>query len=414
MDKSRRELLTLGVAAAAGSLLGCRNGLASRAPAPSGPAEKEPEPLPPPLSPLAYPRRRERLLAKMREEGIDFFLATPSAHLRYLTGAELHRSERLIAWVLRKDGTSLVIGPAFEADRLKTSGMPGELRTWQESEDPIALLASELASAGPSPGVAVEGTTWFDDLASLSRRIPGGRVKSATPLLAPIRMEKDPEEIALIRAGARLTVRIIRRLMDELKEGQTEEQLLARAGDLARKSGVTLEGLVQFGAHSAIPHAPAGKTPLRAGDVVLFDMGISVHGYQSDVSRTFAFGRPPERFSQVYKLVQEAQATGIRAARTGIPASAVDEAARSVIRRAGYGTAFTHRLGHGLGLEGHEHPYLVAGNGMPLREGMTVTVEPGIYLSGEFGVRLEDDVVVGAEGAEVLSQEPRGQAPSQE
>src|SRR5258705_6679709 len=147
MDRSRRDLLALGVATAAGSLLGCGREVVSRTPVPSAQPATAPEALPPPVPPAAYARRRERLLAKMLEAGIDLLLATPSAHLHYLTGAQLRRSERLIAWVLRKDGTSFVVGPAFEADRLKDSGMPGELRTWQESEDPIALLASSISDA---------------------------------------------------------------------------------------------------------------------------------------------------------------------------------------------------------------------------------------------------------------------------
>ena len=229
--------------------------------------------------------------------------------------------------------------------------------------------------------------------------------RSATPLLAPFRMKKDPEEIALIRAGAGRTLGIFRRLFEEMKEGQTEEELLRRAQAMALESGLLLEGLVQFGPDSAIPHSPAGSAKLRAGDVVLFDMGVLVHGYHSDVSRTVAFGRPPEKFQPVYEIVKEAQEAGFRAARSGIPASMVDEAARSVIRRAGYARAFTHRLGHGLGLDGHEPPYLVAGNETLLEAGMTVTVEPGIYLPREFGVRLEDDVAVTPSGGELLSVE---------
>ena len=405
MDKSRRDLLTLGMAVTAGSLIGCGREASSRTPSPAESPKTAPPPLPPPIPAGNYARRREQVAEKMRREGIDALLVTPSSYLLYLTGADLGRSERLIAWVLRRDGGSRCLGPAFEADRLKGSGLPGELKTWEESEDPIAALARILSEGGRTSILAVEGTTWLDNLAPLERRLPAARITSATPLLAPFRMKKDPEEIALIRAGAGRTLGIFRRLFEEMKEGQTEEELLRRAQAMALESGLLLEGLVQFGPDSAIPHSPAGSAKLRAGDVVLFDMGVLVHGYHSDVSRTVAFGRPPEKFQPVYEIVKEAQEAGFRAARSGIPASMVDEAARSVIRRAGYARAFTHRLGHGLGLDGHEPPYLVAGNETLLEAGMTVTVEPGIYLPREFGVRLEDDVAVTPSGGELLSVE---------
>ena len=405
MDKSRRDLLALSAAAAAAALLRCGEA-SSRAPAPApGSAPAKPAALPPPIAPGRYAQRREKVAARMQEEKIDALLLTPSPSLLYLTGADLWRSERLIAFVLHSDGSSESLGPAFEAERLTASGLPGTLTTWEESEDPVAKLVVILTRKAPAPTLSVEGTTWLDDLAPLSRRIPGARIASATPLISPFRMRKEPEEVDLIRAGALITVAVIGKLMEEIEEGRTEAETLARAKAIARASGVELDGLVQFGANSAVPHRAPGDTKLRQGDVALFDLGVKVHGYSSDVTRTFAFGRAPERFSQVHETVRAAQEAGFRAARAGIPASAADEAARSIIRRAGFARFFTHRLGHGLGLQIHEPPYLVAGNPVALAEGMTVTVEPGIYLPGEFGVRLEDDVLVQTTGSQVLSAE---------
>ncbi len=349
----------------------------------------------------------------MRRDGIDALLITPCASLFYLTGADLWRSERLIASVLRSDGSWENLGPAFEAERLRRSGLPGEILTWEEAQNPNPLLARMLATGGASLKVAVEGTTWFDDLAPLSRLLPSARVTSATPLISHFRMKKDPEEIALMRAAARITLAVIRSLMDEMKEGMTEEEVLQRAGELSQALGVPLDGMVQFGANSAIPHADAGSVKLREGQVILFDMGVTVHGYHSDVSRTFAFGKAPDRFQQIYGLVKAAQEAGFRAARPGTSAGAVDEAARYVIRKAGFAKDFTHRLGHGLGLEVHEQPYLVAGNSLLLEEGMTVTIEPGIYLPGEFGVRLEDDVRISLMGADILSSDSPIPPPTQ-
>ena len=405
MDRSRRELLTLGLAAAAGSLWSCRKTSADRDTVTGvAPASQKIE-IPPPIPPARYAQRRQEVAKKMRRDGLDALLITPCASLFYLTGADLWRSERLIASVLRADGSWESLGPAFEAERLKNSGLPGEILTWEEAQDPNPILARMLAQGGASLTVAVEGTTWFDDLAPLSRLLPSARVTSATPLLSYFRMRKDPEEIALMRAAARITLVVMQRLMGEMKEGLTEEEVLMRAGELSQEWGVPLDGMVQFGANSAIPHADASSVKLKEGQTILFDMGVTVHGYHSDVSRTFAFGQAPPRFQQVYGIVKAAQEAGFRAARPGIPAGAVDEAARQVIRKAGFAKEFTHRLGHGLGLEVHEYPYLVAGNSLLLEEGMTVTIEPGIYLAGEFGVRLEDDVRISLMGAEILSSD---------
>ena len=410
MDRSRRELLTLGLAAAAGSLWSCRGPATGRSPAPAAAAGPGKIEIPPPLPESRYAQRRDAVAETMGRDGIDALLLTPCPSLLYLTGADLWRSERLIASVLRKDGSWENLGPAFEADRLKASGLPGELLTWEEGEDPNPILARMLSRQGASAKLAIEGTTWFDDLAPLSRLLPSARLTSATPLLSRFRMRKDPEEIALMRAAARITLAVMQRLMDEMKEGLTEEEVLLRAMDVSQEWGMPLDGLVQFGANSAIPHAAAGSARLKEGQVILFDMSVTVHGYYSDVSRTFAFGTPPPEFRQVYGTVKAAQEAGFRAARPGTTAGSVDEAARSVIRRAGFAKYFTHRLGHGLGLQVHEPPYLVAGNSLVLEEGMTVTIEPGIYLSGKFGVRLEDDVRVALPGAEILSSD--GPAPA--
>jgi Xaa-Pro dipeptidase len=405
VDKSRRELLTLGLAAAAGSLFSCHGTAANRSPTPAAAAAPGKIEIPPPLPESLYAQRRLAVAEKMRRDGIDALLLTPCPSLLYLTGADLWRSERLIASVLRNDGGWENLGPAFEADRLKASGLPGGLLTWEEGQDPNPILARMLSQRGASAKLAIEGTTWFDDLAPLSPLLPSARLISATPLLSSFRMRKDPQEIALMRAAARITLAVMKRLMDEMKAGLTEEEVLRRAVDVAQEWNVPLDGLVQFGANSAIPHAAAGSARLKEGEVILFDMTVTVHGYNSDVSRTFAFGTPPPEFRQVYGTVKAAQEAGFRAARPGTTAGSVDEAARSVIRKSGFAKYFTHRLGHGLGLQVHEHPYLVAGNNLVLEEGMTVTIEPGIYLTGKFGVRLEDDVMVAPRGAEILSSE---------
>jgi Xaa-Pro dipeptidase len=344
---------------------------------------------------------------RLRGEGFDWLLATPGSNLAYLTGVRLGRSERLIAMVLGSDGSCRFLAPAFEAENLAARGIPGELRTWKETEDPIPILAAMLARPDAPPRLAVEGTTWFDTLAPLARILPAARIASASPILAPIRMRKEPEEIALIEAAARITLHAIRKVMAEAREGMTEQDLLGRAAGHAAEAGGDLQGLVQFGPDSAVPHSPAGDRKLRGSDVILLDLVTSVRGYHCDVSRTFAFGAPLPRFPEIYKTVREAQQTGFRAARAGVTAGSVDDAARAVIRAAGYAKYFTHRLGHGVGLDGHEEPYLVGGNRVVLEEGTTVTVEPGVYLPGEFGVRIEDDIQITASLPRILTADPR-------
>ncbi len=403
MGRTRREFLGYGVASAASLLAGCGREATGRAPSPESTPPVSAPALPPPIPADRYVRRRERVAQRMDEEGFDFLLVTPGTNLTYLTGASLGRSERLIALVVRSDATCRCLGPAFEAARLRASGLPGELHTWEESEDPIPLLAGMLATRGLSPRVAVEGTTWFDTLAPLSRRLPSARIASATPVVSSIRMRKEPEEIALMQFAVDLTLEAIRRVMEEARGGQAELDLLGRAQELVSAAGGSLDGLVQFGPNSAVPHAAPGNRKLRGSDVILLDFVTSIRGYHSDITRTFAFGKPPERFQEVYRVVKAAQEEGFRAARSGIAAGAADGAARSIIRKNGFGRHFTHRLGHGIGLDGHEPPYLVQGNTLVLEEGMTVTVEPGIYLPGEFGVRLEDDLLVTAAFPRVLS-----------
>ncbi len=402
MGSTRREFLGLGTAAAACLLAGCGPDMRSRRPAPAREEASAVE-IPPPISPERYARRRAALAARMREEGSDFLLAVPGAALAYLTGAFLPEDGRLVAWVMEKDGTCRCLAPASGEQAAACSGLPGEPRAWRETEDPVTLLARILSSKGTSPRISAEGVPAPGILEPLGRRLPAARIDGATPLVSALRMRKEPEEIALIQAAIDITLETIRRVMREAREGATAEAMLARAASIAGTLGASMEGAIRFGPGSADPFSGPGKARLRRSDVILFDLTAEVRGYHCTLGRTFAFGDTPPRFRHIYRVVRQAQEEAFRAARPGIPAEKVDEAARFVVQRNGFGTAFLHEAGHGVGLEAREEPFLEPGNDLVLADGMIATVGPGLYFPREFGVRVADIVLVTSTGPRVLS-----------
>ena len=269
----------------------------------------------------------------------------------------------------------------------------------------MALAARAL---GRAKTIGIEGSTAYHTATLLSSAAGSSvSMQDATAVFDALRMVKSPEERALIRDAANRTILAIEGSHRKLARGMTESELSAILEQEFRKLGVKGGGLVQFGPSAALPHGAPGDRALERGDVVLIDAGCKVRGYTSDVTRTVCFGSPKDEVRKVYDAVDRAQRAGIEALRAGASGEDVDKAARRVIDEAGYGAFFTHRLGHGLGMDGHEPPYLVRGNTVPLVAGNTVTVEPGIYLPGKFGVRIEDDFAVSASGApEGLSTRP--------
>jgi len=261
--------------------------------------------------------------------------------------------------------------------------------TWKEDEDPIAIAARLLGKGA----VGIEGTTAYDTVTRLAAAGPL-EARDATAAFDALRAIKSLEEQAFIREAARRTNLAIEATHRGLASGKTEGEISTLLASEFQALGVRGEGLVQFGASAALPHGGPGERRLARGDVVLIDAGCKVRGYNSDVTRTVCFGAPSDDVRKVYATVNAAQLAGIAALRAGVSGEDVDKAARKVIEDAGYGDAFTHRLGHGLGMDGHEPPYLVRGNTAPLSAGNTVTIEPGIYLPGKFGVRIEDDYAV--------------------
>jgi Xaa-Pro dipeptidase len=301
--------------------------------------------------------------------------------------------------------------PAFEKDRaLEGIGDGADVRTWEEHESPYALAAGLLRERKVATGrLGVEETMPFVFCDGIAQASPALRLESATPVTAGCRMVKDAHEIAIMRKACELSVRAHRALFASLREGITDDEAGRLFAEAARRLGLERPwSLVLFGPAAALPHGTRQARRLRTGDVVLVDAGGSVHGYSSDITRTAVFGaEPTERQRRIWELVRRAQEAAFKAARPGAQCQAVDAAARKVIEDGGFGPGyryFTHRLGHGIGMDGHEWPYMVQGNTTLLSPGMCFTIEPGIYILGELGIRHEDTVVVTENGCENLTK----------
>jgi len=380
MALSRRRLLvSAGAAASAAALPLSRLSAATDLP-----------PLPPPLPADVFRERQEKLRAAARTRSLDAIFVTPSTNLAYAANLAIGGSERLTALLLFADGPAVLVTPSFEEGNHRKTAVIDDVRVWKEDEDPIALVAKILDG---KKAVGVEGATPYGTVAKLEAAY-GGKIEEATPLFDPLRRVKSADEQALIRAAADRTSAAIDATQRRVRKGMTEHQVSDLLEAEFRRLGMGGGGLVQFGPSSAFPHGAPEERRLEKGDTVLIDAGCKVRGYTSDVTRTAVFGEPSDELRKVYGVVEKAQTAGIAALKAGAIPEEVDRAARRVIEEAGYGEFFTHRLGHGLGMDGHESPYLVHGNRTPLLAGNTVTIEPGIYMPGKFGVRIEDDYAV--------------------
>src|SRR5262245_4513127 len=347
--------------------------------------------------------RIQRVQRALDAQGADFLLLAPSADFRWLSGAVARSTERLLALVVPRGGDPCCVVPRLEAEALAHECPWLELIVWADHEDPFAMLAARLGLEHPRTLLLGEGFRVAPLLALAAR----ATCRPAAPAIAPLRAVKDAEELRYLAEAGRHADAIVLEVADFMRPGMTETEVARFALDRFVAVGDTEPwAIVASGPNSALPHHFNSERRLSEGDVVILDIGAYTSGYGSDISRTFWLGTPPPEAEKVYAIVDEARRGGIAAARAGVPCEQVDRAARAVIERAGYGECFLHRTGHGVGLEVHEPPYLVGGNATPLEAGNVHSVEPGIYLPGRFGVRIEDLVVVESDGARRLNHAP--------
>jgi len=354
--------------------------------------------------------RLEKARRLMVENNIGAICLEGGSSLFYFTGVRWGLSERPFVAVIPAKGELAWVCPTFEEARARELIRFGkDVRTWQEDDSPYCLIAQIFKDRGVAAGrVGVEETTPFVFVDGIAKAAPAARLVSGTAVSAGCRMVKDAHELALMRRAGEITLRAHRAVLASLEEGTTQGDATRWCAEAHRRLGMTGGSLVLFGPDAAFPHGTTRPRPLRAGDVVLIDGGGRLHGYASDITRTAVFRAPPtERQRRIWDVVRRAQEAAFRAARPGVEAQSVDAAARKVIEEAGFGPGyryFTHRVGHGIGMDGHEWTYLVRGNTTLLRPGMCFSDEPGIYIPGVLGIRHEDVMTITETGAENLGR----------
>ena len=358
-------------------------------------------------------KRQAALAQLLTQNGFDAIALNAGPSQAYFSGLHFHLMERPAVLLLAPKQAPVLALPGFESG--KTVGLSYELRTVTYGEDPAqwqAVFNQAAGLLGAAKRIAVEGLHLrVMELRYLEAAFPDVSFEAAETLIAQLRMRKDAGEIAVMQRAVEIAETALEATLPKVKIGMTEKQI---AGELIQQlfahgsdPALPFQPIVAAGPNSANPHATISDRNLQSGDLLLFDWGASVDGYLSDLTRTFAVGEISEEFKRVYEVVKLANQAGRDAAKPGAPCSAVDAAARDTIEDSGYGEYFTHRTGHGLGLETHEDPYMRAGNEVKLEAGMTFTVEPGIYLDGRGGVRIEDNVVITDAGSRTLSKFPR-------
>ncbi len=408
MRMTRREALAVGGVAAVSAALAPASLLAAAAPALKSMTTDVK-----PIGHDEYLTRIDKARKLMAQHGIGALLVEPGASLVYFTGVQWWRSERLTAAILPREGDIAIVTPHFEEPSVRESLMvPAEIRVWNEDENPLQTVAGILRDRKLRAPVGIEETVRYFAIDGLMRVMPEVQIMSGAAVARGCRMIKTASEIALMQTAADITIAAYRHIAPRIERGMRPADIAELMKRAQEALGAQHEfALILLGEASAYPHGSAQPQAVRDGEVVLMDCGCSVEGYQSDISRTFVFGEANAEQRKVWKQMREGQRIAIETARVGVPAGVVDDAVRSQYEKWGYGPGYklpgtSHRTGHGIGLDGHEPVNLVHGEATPLAPGMCFSNEPGIYLPGKFGIRLEDCFYMGEKEPVWFSKPP--------
>lgn len=366
---------------------------------------------PAPIGRAEYQARVSRAQALMRQQGFSALIVEAGSSLVYFTGIKWWRSERLTCAIIPATGEISVVTPFFEEPSIRESlAVDAQVRTWLEHEDPLALVAAILSSMPEKSGaIGIEETNRYFIVDGLQRNLPSAQIRNGAPIVRGCRMVKGPNEIALMQYATDITIAAYRYTIPRVRMGMRPADITAIMKAATQRLGGNSEfEMALIGEAAAYPHGSDKPQIARAGDIVLMDCGCSVEGYQSDVSRTFVLGPPSARQRKVWNDVRQGQEVAFRAAKLGVTAGSVDDAVRRYYESLGYGPDYrlpglSHRTGHGIGLDGHEPINLVRGEAGVLQPGMCFSNEPGLYIPGEFGVRLEDCFYMSEQGPKWFS-----------
>jgi len=350
--------------------------------------------------------RIEKAQALLEETGADVLYASSRANIPYFSGAGGGPGDRVCAFIISRDAEPWFIVPGFEGNRFRQAKLVGEVLTWEEDESPFKLIADTLKKHGLGAAkIALDGETWLWVQEGLRAALPDAEFINGEPLINRCRMIKNAKELVLMEEACAKTGKALMAAIGQFQEGLTETEFHALiSAKYKSEAGVNAGALVQSGPRAADPHIPTGDRPIVRGDAVVLDTGCNVGGFCSDVSRTLMVGEVSEEIQKAWTVLKDAQQAAFDAIKPGATCGSIDQAARQWLQDRGYGEYFLHRLGHGIGYQGHEYPYLVNGSDVVLEPGVTTTVEPGIYVAGKFGMRIEDVMVVTDTGCRILSQ----------
>ena len=366
-----------------------------------------------PISPEERMARIAKLQRLMVEQEIGALIVESGSSLDYFTGVQWHRSERTTAAVIPARGDVVIVTPAFEEPSIReTLAVSGDVRPWNEHESPFDLIVGALRDRGVKSGaIAFESTTRLFIVDGVREASAGAyRIVSGDALVKAVRLIKSPAELALMQAANNVTLAALRYVHDNVRIGMRPEELGAMIdAATAALGGEPGFALVLLNEASAYPHGSKQPQTVREGSVILMDVGCTVHGYQSDISRTWVMGKPTAKQRKVWDTVKRGQELALATAKPGVPVGAIDDAVRAMYEKEGWGPGYrlpglSHRTGHGIGLDGHEPPYLVHGDSTPLAPGMCFSDEPGLYIPGEFGIRMEDCWYMTETGPKLFTQ----------